>query len=73
MVAPRVSRNSQIVYNRNILLNVLDAKFQFLCIFCSRLYLEEALRLFDLGLNCDHFDGFGGNSSSKQHHIELKF
>ena len=68
----RVIKNSQIVYNRNILLNVLDAKFQVLFIFCSRLFLEEALRLFGLGPNCGHFGGFGDNNSGKQH-IELKF
>ena len=56
-----VIRNSQI------------AKFQFLCIFCSWLYLEEAIRFFGLGPNCGHFGGFEGNNSRKQHHTELKF
>ena len=77
----RVIRNFHIVYkvyNRNIPLHVLDAKFQFRCICRSQLYLEEALRFFDLGLNWTHFvGGFfwreEGNNSSKQHQIELKF
>ena len=69
----RVIRNSQMVYNRNIRLNVLDAKFQFLFSFFSRLYLEEALHFSGLGPNCGHFGGFGGNYSSIQHHIERKF
>ena len=46
----RVIRNLHIVYYRNISLNVLDAKFQFLFIFCSHFYLEEALRFPGLGL-----------------------
>ena len=28
---------------------------------------------FGVGPNCGHFGGFGGNNSSTQHHIELKF
>ena len=61
------------VYNRTIRLHVLDAKFQFLWICCSRLYLEEALRFFSLGPNCAHFGGFWGNNSSKHIQIEVKF
>ena len=60
-------------FYRNIPLHVMDAKFQFLCICYSRLYLEEALRVFGLGPNCAHFGGFWSNNSSKQHQIELKF
>ena len=69
----RLMRNSHIVYNRTIPLHVLDAQFQFLCICCSRLYLEGALRFFVLGPNCAHFGGFWGNKASKQHQTELKF
>ena len=41
--------------------------------FCSRFYLEEPLCFWGLGPNCHHFCEFGGNNSSKRHHIELKF
>ena len=51
----RLIRYSRIVYNGTISLPVLDAQFHFLCICCSRLYLEEALRVFGLGPNCTHF------------------
>ena len=65
-----VVRNPQIVYNWNILLNVLNTKFQFLRIFCSRLYLEEVILFVGLGPNCNHFVGFGDKNSSKQHPID---
>ena len=44
----RLIRNTDIVYKRIIPLHLLDAQFQFLCISCSRLYLEEALCFFFL-------------------------
>ena len=58
----RVIRNSHIVYNGNIPLHVLGAKFQFLCICSFWLYLEEALRVFGLGPDCAHFGGFWSNN-----------
>ena len=63
----RVIRNLHIVYYRNISLNVLDVKFQFLFIFCSHFYLEEALRFPGLGLNCINFVRYWDNNSCKQH------
>ena len=65
LLRQKVNGNSHILYNRNILLHILDANFQFLCICCSRLYLEEALHVFVLELNCAHFRGFWSNNSSK--------
>ena len=54
--------NSHIVYNENIPLHVLGAKFQFLCICSFCLYLEESLRVFGLQPNCAHFGGFWSNN-----------
>ena len=61
MFRHRVIRNSQI------------ANFQFLCISCSRLYLEEALRFFWFRTQLWPFWWVWGNNSTKQHHIKLKF
>ena len=55
----RVIRNSHSLYNRNIPLNVLDAKFQFLWICCSGVYLEEAPRFFGLGADVSILVCFG--------------
>ena len=74
----KVIKNSHIVYNRTIPLYVLDAKFPFLCICCSQIYLKKTTRYFGSGPNWDHSTGEGGrkmwgNNSNKKSQIDLKF
>ena len=57
-LSQRINRYYHIVYNKNISLPILNAKFRFLCICCSRIYQEEALRFFGIEPNCAHFGGF---------------
>ena len=48
---------AHIVYKRPIPLYVLDAKFPFLCICCSQLYLKKTMYYFGSGPNWDHSTG----------------
>ena len=54
-VRTKVLRETQTVYNRNLSLHVLGAKFQFLCICCSRFYLEETTTFFWLSAQLGSF------------------
>ena len=75
----KVIKNSHIVYKRPSPLYVLDAKFPFLCICCSQLYLKKTMYYFGSGPNWDHSTGgawgrtMWDNNSSKKGQIELKF
>ena len=51
---------AHIVYKRPIPLYVLDAKFPFLCICCSQLYLKKTMYYFGSGPNWDHSTGEEG-------------
>ena len=66
-------KNSHIVCNRDILFQVLDSKFYFLCICYSRLYLEEATTLFLFRTQMGPFWVFWGKNAVKQHQLEVKF
>ena len=74
----KVIKNSHIVYNRSIPLYLLDAKFPFLCICCSQLYLKKQCIILvqdPIGTILRGARGrtMWGNDSSKKRQIELKF